>query len=117
MAVGAVALLLMTIWAFTGSDPTKRNEPGVRVAPGDAYNPVAAGESLPDGFRQLLPRDAIRPIYDPQFVSANEIGWPDGTEVIGVSSGGVAKAYPVSALNGRELVIDELDGLPILVSW
>ncbi len=112
-----IVLLIATIWAFTGSEAVARNEPGVRVAPGDAYNPIAAGEDLPDGFRQLLPRDAILPIYEPEFVSAAETVWPDATQVIGVSINGESKAYPVSVLNGRELVVDELDGIPILVSW
>ena len=83
----------------------------------DAYNPVLAGERLPDGFRQLLPRDAIRPIYDPRFAPASDIGWRPGTHVIGVSLDGEAKAYPVDHLQGRELVVDELAGIPILVSW
>ena len=50
-------------------------------------------------------------------VDASTIGWPDRAEVIGVSHGGEAKAYPVSFLSGRELVIDEVDNIPILVSW
>jgi len=116
--VGAVAFLAVSIWAFTGTPTTSRTTPaGVRVAPKSAYNPVLAGEPLPDGFRQLLPRDAIRPIYSPEFVGASQIPWPAETDVIGVRLGEQAKAYPVSFLQGRELVIDEVDGLPILVSW
>lgn len=34
-----------------------------------------------------------------------------------VTAGDNVKAYPVSCLTGRELVVDELDGQPILVSW
>ncbi len=85
--------------------------------PDEAYDPVAAGERLPDGFRQLLPRDGIPPVYDPTFVPAAATPWPDSTHVIGVALGDEAKAYPVSFLNGRELVVDELDGIPLLVSW
>ena len=76
-----------------------------------------AGESLPEGFRQLLQRDAIAPIYEPEFVSANRADWPEDAQVIGVASGDEAKAYPVSCLNHREIVIDEIEGIPILVSW
>ena len=50
-------------------------------------------------------------------MSSNESPWAAGTEVIGVTINGESKAYPVSFLNGRELVIDELGGEPILVSW
>ena len=112
-----MAVFLASLWAFTEDTNAFRTEAGVRVGPTDAYNPVAAGERLPDGFRQLLPRDAIKPIYDPEFVDASLVGWSSRTDVIGVTLGGQAKAYPVSFLNGRELVVDELDGIPILVSW
>ena len=37
--------------------------------------------------------------------------------MIGVEINGEAKAYPVSWLGGRELVIDDVGGEPILVSW
>ena len=42
---------------------------------------------------------------------------PVTTHVIGVTHGDEAKAYPVSFLNGRELVVDEIDKISILVSW
>lgn len=116
--VAGIAFVALSIWAFTG--PTTEQittAAGVQVDPGSAYNPVLAGEALPDGFRQLLPRDAIKPIYDPQFVTAAQTDWPGATDVIGVQLGGQAKAYPVNFLSGRELVVDELDGIPILVSW
>lgn len=117
LAVAGFVLVALSIWAFTEDTTPVRTAAGVRVSPRDAYNPVAAGERLPDGFRQLLPRDAIRPVYDPQFVSAASIPWPATIDVIGVTLGGEARAYPVSFLNGRELVVDEIDNVPILVSW
>jgi hypothetical protein len=112
-----VLLVAASAWAFTEDTAPFTNPPAVRVSPGDAYNPVAAGEALPDGFRQLLPRDAILPVYNPTFVPGNQIGWPAATDVIGIERGGVAKAYPVSFLNGRELVDDEIDGVSIVVTW
>jgi hypothetical protein len=110
-------LVVASVWAFTEDISPIRTASGQRVDPDGVYNPVTAGEPLPDGFRQLLPRDAIRPIYDPVFVRSWQVGWPGDTDVIGVARGGEAKAYPVSHLNGRELVVDEIDGWPILVSW
>ena len=112
-----VALLALTGWAFfpTGSESALPS--GVRAQPGDVYDPVAAGEELPDGFRQLLPRDGIQPIYEPTFVAASQSSWSGNTEVIGVQINGEAKAYPVSWLGGRELVVDDVGGEPILVSW
>lgn len=113
---GLIALGALTFWAFSEPDAPV-NPTGVRVGPADAYNPVTAGETLPDGFRQLLPRDAIAPVYDPAFVPAGESGWPGLVDVIGVAGGNEAKAYPVSFLNRREMVLDEIGGDPILVTW
>lgn len=86
-------------------------------APPTDYDPVAAGEPPPRGFRQVLPRDAIRPVYVPEFVPASEAAWDDAALVIGVEVEGEAKAYPVQHLNRREMVIDRLGGIPILVTW
>ena len=80
-------------------------------------DPVRQGDPLPDGFRQLLPRDAIEPIYAPGFVAAAESEWRDQELVVGVEIEGESKAYPIEFLNRREIVNDELGGIPILVSW
>ena len=117
LSLGAVVLIGLTAWAFSPTTPSTFAEPGVLVAARDAYNPVTAGERLPDGFRQLLPRDGIQPIYDPQFTSASGVDWPDETQVIGVAAGEEAKAYPVSFLSRHEMVDDFIAGDPILVTW
>lgn len=85
--------------------------------PRQIYDPSRSGDPLPRGFRQLLARDAIRPIYEPEFVSAEATPWRDDTIVIGIEQDGEAKAYPVSFLNGREMVIDRIAGIPVLVTW
>ena len=117
LGIVAVALLALSVFAFWPVGDPVQTTAGERVDPLSAYNPVLAGESLPADFRQILPRDAIRPVYDPTFAPADEVGWPDSTDVIGVEINGEAKAYPVDHLNGRELVVDQLGGEPILVSW
>ena len=109
--------MLATVLGLITQPSQEAGVAGVRADPADVYNPVAAGEPLPDGFRQLLPRDAIRPVYDPEFVTASEIGWAANTDIIGIVQGDEAKAYPVAFLGGRELVIDEIDDIPIVVSW
>jgi hypothetical protein len=81
------------------------------------YNPVKEGDTLPEGFRQLLDRDQIVPVYDPQYTSSDQVDWPDGMLILGVEGTETQKAYPITHLNQREMVIDELDGKPILVSW
>ena len=118
VTLAALALLIIaSLWAFAGGADRQRADQGTRVGPRDAYNPVTAGEPLPNGFRQLLPRDAIRPVYEPRFVAAALAGWSDDTDVIGVADGGEAKAYPVRFLNGREMVNDEINRKPIVVTW
>ena len=116
LVLGALALAILTVWAFR-NPPVDVADVGTRVGSSEAYDPVAAGEPLPEGFRQLLPRDAIEPVYSPTFIPAEDAPWPDDAQVIGVAGGGEAKAYPVSFLNRREMVIDELAGEPILVTW
>ncbi len=81
------------------------------------YDPVQAGEPLPDGFRQLLRRDRIAPVYDPTFVPADQAGWRDESLVLGVFLEGEARAYPVGFLSRREMVIDNHRGIPTLVTW
>jgi hypothetical protein len=89
----------------------------VPVDPNSVYDPIRAGEERPPTYRQLLWRDQIEPIYDPSFTDVDGVDWPEDTLVIGVEGIRSAKAYPVTHLNSREMVIDEIDGDPILVSW
>ncbi len=92
--------------------------PAIDLADPDlTYDPVRAGDPLPEGYRQLLDRDQIAPIYDPKFVTPGEVDWPGDSLVIGVAGTETAKAYPVTHLNQREMVIDSLEGIPILVTW
>ena len=93
------------------------SEPPPPVDIAAVYDPFTAGDPLPDGFRQLLDRDQIEPVYDPQFTTADQVDWPPGMLVLGVEGTDTAKAYPITHLNQREMVIDNLDGMPILVSW
>lgn len=68
-------------------------------------------------YNQLLDRDAIRPVYNPQFIPAVEAELDDEQLVLGVAIEGEAKAYPIVVLNSREMVNDELAGIPILSTW
>lgn len=85
--------------------------------PDSIYDPVRGGEELPDGYRQLLKRDAIAPVYNPEFVGASGVDWPEDSLVIGVELDGEARAYPVGFLNRREMVNDNHRGIPTLVTW
>jgi hypothetical protein len=124
VGIGLIAASIVAAVAVGGgsSDNGTRAVPVIGSSevyepPRDVYDPVAAGEPVPAGFRQLLARDVIAPIYNPAFRAAADTDWPDDADVIGVARHGEAKAYPVSHLNRHELVSDEIDGWPILVSW
>ena len=68
-------------------------------------------------WSQLLSRDSILPIYNPEFVSASDAPYDNDELVIGVALNGEAKAYAIGPLNRREMVNDTLAGIPILVTW
>ena len=115
--IGLAMFVLVAFW-LVGSPAGKfQVDTGPVEVPEGVYDPVAAGEPVPNDFRQLLPRDVILPIYNPTFRTAPETEWRDDVLVIGVELDGEAKAYPVSFLNSREMVIDWIGGTPILVSW
>jgi len=114
-AVVALATLAYVARPQSGQ-PTSADQAQI-ANPDDVYDPSAAGEPLPDGYQKLLGRDMIHPVYEPTFVEAHEVDWPDNTDVVGVAGVSEAKAYPVSHLNFREMVNDEIEGIPILVTW
>ena len=111
-----IALLLAGCGITTTAPPTTQAFP-------TSESPVAgtpdreATERPEYTWSQLLSRDAIRPIYDPEFVPADQAGYADDELVMGVAIDGEAKAYPVGLLNSREMVNDELGRTPILVTW
>ena len=80
-----------------------------------SFVPLSRAE--PSTIRRL--RDAIRPIYNPEYERAGEArAWlGDGDRVIGVVAGGGAFAYPVKTLVFREIVNEELDGVPVAVTF
>jgi len=63
-------------------------------------------------------RGAITPIYQPVYGPADDLPWlSDYDLVMGYVSGNAAYAYPINILNLHELVNDEIDGIPVLVSY
>jgi len=84
-----------------GSGPGKRISPAPRILPGGP------------------PKDGIPSIDKPKFISSTEAdSWLQGSDwVIGVRLGKEARAYPLQILVWHEIVNDEIDGVPILVSY
>lgn len=78
---------------------------------------VRSNEDTAYNYQQWARFDAIYPIYEPQFGTADSVNLRDDELVMGVTLGGEAKAYPVTTMQFREMVNDELAGIPILVTW
>lgn len=114
--------------------PDSATRPVTRPGPAEPadLNPQESGTSgqesdarsnprvpVPDNLfvNWLLPWDAIRPVYEPEFATAEEAPLDDNELVLGVSIEDGAKAYPITVLNRREMVNDEMAGIPTLVTW
>ncbi len=77
---------------------------------------VRLSDSTPELRARLL--DAIPPIDRPEYGGVSEGDWLDPTDlVLGYVAGGQAYAYPFKILNFHEIVNDEFDGIPVLVSY
>ena len=63
-------------------------------------------------------RDAIVPVAQPAYGGLDALPWlQDSDLVIGYVSGEDAYAYPINVLNAHEIVNDEIDGLPVLITY
>ncbi len=93
------------------TEPEREIEAELRTAGQDLTG------SRPPDYQQLLPFDGILPIYDPEFVPAGDAPYHPDELIIGIAIDGQAKAYPITVLRFREMVNDELAGIPILVTW
>lgn len=94
------------------SEPTNTSPPFLAAAEDNEEDDFEGFDFVP-----MLPFDGIRPIYEPDFVAAAGSPLHDEELVMGVAIQGEAKAYPVSVLRFREMVDDELGGIPILITW
>jgi hypothetical protein len=71
-----------------------------------------------DPVVEVLPKDAIPAIDEPVFVDADQEDFMRDDElIIGVASGGEAKAYSTWLLDGHEIVNDHIGSTPIAVTW
>ena len=63
-------------------------------------------------------RDAIVPVAQPVYGGLDALPWlQDSDQVIGYVSGEDAFAYPINVLNAHEIVNDEINGLPVLITY
>ena len=112
---GVTALIAAACSSSGEAEPTS---PLVAPQSTEALARAIYEESGTDWFyRQVDARDTILPIYDPEFDPADESPLPVDQIVLGVAIKGEAKAYPIRTLRYREMVNDDLGGVPILVTW
>ena len=67
----------------------------------------------------LLPRDSIQAIDDPQFETAEfaNTHLANNERIIGLVINGEARAYPITILSSHEIVNDIVGGEPVAVTW
>lgn len=106
-------------------EPTVAVDPGLDVDAFEELNPRpelrSVDRSIDFGFdeREALPRDLINPIYSPRFSTPDEVKelMIDNELVMGLNINGDVRAYPVGIMRFREIVNDEVGGIPLLVTW
>lgn len=115
-------MILLVACAGTNSSATVLDTPTPNTAPQSLSSPTQLPGNLDTvtfidddreyTIRQLIPRDGILPIYEPEFVSASESGYNPDELVMGVEINGDSRAYPVGLLRSREMVNDVIGGTP-----
>ena len=67
----------------------------------------------------VIPRDRIPAILDPQFLDVEEAieAYNEHEQVLGLSINGDHRAYPIPYLSQHEIVNDVVGGEPVAVTW
>lgn len=123
VAVTASIAVLVVIPMLASTTEEEEERPARRSPL--SFDPIEPGQQVVvrgqefslDGFRKLAYKDTIMPVYIPVFVSAAAADIVEGELVLGLEINGESKAYPVGTLSYKEMVIDEVGGVPVLVSW
>lgn len=111
--LSAAGALYLTRPASTSLVPGSAQLAGRDFPSSHGPDPLIAEE-----IRYQIPRDRIRAIDAPEFVTARVARFvPDRMPVIGVTDGDQAKAYPVPLLSRVEIVNDQIRGRAIAVTW
>lgn len=63
------------------------------------------------------PKDGIPSIDKPVFLPAAQGNLQSGDRVLGIMENGIAKAYPIKIMNYHEIVNDEFEGKPVVVTY
>jgi hypothetical protein len=107
---------LVALSCGASRDPTREaTERRPTAAPSPIEGPLVDPDEIISGG---VPPDGIPPIDDPRFVEPERVRFLAPQEpVVAVRVNGVAKAYPVRILMWHEIVNDDFDGVPVVVTY
>ena len=124
MRIGRIAALIAALALFAAACS------GGGARPSDTDESASASDSSSGGVTppplidpdEIIsggpPPDGIPPIDDPKFLAPEDVTFLVPQEpVISVEVEGVAKAYPIRILMWHEIVNDEFDGTPVVVTY
>lgn len=126
--IAVVVLIGVGFWFFVGQekgvnpvqDATQKVMDVISGGGGFNFSSDVPGAENLKKLRQGCPvKDCIPSIDNPKFESIQEADtWLDGSDIVfSVTYKGETRAYPQKILNWHELVNDEIQGGPILISF
>lgn len=119
VSVIALALIAAGLLSACGTPAPTRTptpEPGPEVV-GTTSDAVIQWTIEDDEYFAYTRRDAIAPIYDPAFVTADAANLAPDALIVGLEINGEARAYPKAILISHGMVNDTVGDTPIIVSW
>ncbi len=76
-----------------------------------------AGPGDAPKIHNILPKDAIRAVLEPEFVSVDDAQVEDEAAMIGVVLNDEAHVYSAVLLNSHEVVNDTVGGTKVATTW
>jgi uncharacterized protein DUF3179 len=119
-AIAGSVAVLSAVGALYLTRPTSAPPmTGAHHMAGRDYPSVQAPDPLTaDEIGYQVPRDKIKAIDAPKFISPSAAAWvPDRLPVIGVTQDRESKAFPIPLLSRVEIVNDQIGGRAIAVTW
>lgn len=105
--------------ATSGGADSERASAPAAAAP--TAEPLDLADFDPSEILTVLPRDAIPAIFDPEFMTVDEIqqrqSLEDEEPVLGFEHNGESHAYSVLQLDRHEIVNDVVGGRAIAATW
>lgn len=116
-ATPALLGLLGLLGLLTTTACSQPQEPNAEPAAAAGEELTVTGGEAFHGLLEYRARDAKLALVRPTFVTGAEAGLASGVSVVGVSLGGIHRAYPLYVLKNHQIVNDTLGGVPIAASW